>query len=253
MGAAPILEVFASYQGEGLFVGEPETFLRLAGCPLRCRYCDTAHSWDVPPEDGGAWLTPFGAMVRVADAELDPRLPIAVTGGEPLAWPDFLLGLADVAGDRPLRLETAGHDLAALERVLPRFDHLSLDLKLAADLAPPTGEAFPAPPDHLPADEATWDSLRPRQLALATDHVRAGGTAAIKLVVTPGTPATAFDTILDDIERLAPDLPLFLAPASRTGGRPLDLEPVDALTARALGRDLSPRVLPQLHRALGVR
>ena len=248
--AAPILEVFASYQGEGLFVGEPETFLRLAGCPLRCRYCDTAHSW-VVGEDA-EHLTPFGAMVRVAEVELDALRPIAVTGGEPLLWPDFLLGLADVAGDRPLRLETAGHDLDALERVLGRFDHLSLDLKLAADLAPPTWSGAPDQPD-LPADAAAWDSLRPRQLALANAHVQDGGTAALKLVVTPGTDPDAFDTLLDDLTRLAPDLPLFLAPASRPKGAAYDMEPVDALAARALAIGLFPRVLPQLHRALGVR
>ncbi len=246
MGAdsAPILEVFASYQGEGLFVGEPETFLRLAGCPLRCRYCDTPHSWVVAPD--AERLTPFGAMLRVAEVELDPHRPIAVTGGEPTLWPDFLLGLADVAGERPLRLETAGQDLAALARVLPRFDHLSLDLKLGDDLAPPAG-------DGLPADAGAWDSLRPRQLALATGHVDAGGTAALKLVVTPGTDPAAFDTILDDLTRLAPDLPLFLAPASPRDDGPYDLDPVDALAARALAAGLSPRILPQLHRALGVR
>ena len=182
----------ASCQGEGLFVGEPETFLRLAGCPLRCRYCDTAHSWVVAPD--AERLTPFGAMVRVAEVELDPRRPIAVTGGEPTLWPDFLLGLADVAGDRPLRLETAGQDLAALERVLPRFDHLSLDLKLGADLAPPVPVGTTGEPDDLPAEAAAWDSLRPRQLALATAHVAAGGTAALKLVVTPGTDPAAFDS-----------------------------------------------------------
>ena len=50
---APVMEVFCSIQGEGLWVGQPQTFLRLRGCPLRCRYCDTPGSWewtDDPPE-----------------------------------------------------------------------------------------------------------------------------------------------------------------------------------------------------------
>jgi hypothetical protein len=37
---APLLEVFASIQGVGRYTGEAQVFLRLAGCPLRCRYCE---------------------------------------------------------------------------------------------------------------------------------------------------------------------------------------------------------------------
>ena len=35
----PVMEVFASIQGEGAYVGEPQVFVRLRGCPLRCAYC----------------------------------------------------------------------------------------------------------------------------------------------------------------------------------------------------------------------
>ena len=36
-----ISEVFLSFQGEGIHVGRLQLFVRLAGCGLRCRYCDT--------------------------------------------------------------------------------------------------------------------------------------------------------------------------------------------------------------------
>lgn len=39
--AGRLLEVFSSVQGEGAHIGERHLFLRLAGCNLRCRYCDT--------------------------------------------------------------------------------------------------------------------------------------------------------------------------------------------------------------------
>ena len=254
--SAPLLEVFASYQGEGLFVGQPQTFLRLGGCPLRCRYCDTKHSWPVAAAGDESYVTPFQAILQVASAEWAqgplPR-PISVTGGEPLMWPDFLIGLASVAGERPLHLETAGHDLDALERVLPVYDHLSLDLKLADDLAPPVGGV------DLPATAADWDALRPRQLNLATAHLKRGGTASIKLVVTKATSthdSSAFEAILDDLERLGKELPLFLAPESprdpRVAFDPDVLASMDGLVAAALERGLSPRVLPQMHRTLGV-
>src|SRR5215813_11073686 len=46
---APLVEVFHSIQGEGSFLGEPMVFLRVAVCPIRCRYCDTPHSYVASP------------------------------------------------------------------------------------------------------------------------------------------------------------------------------------------------------------
>lgn len=43
----PIVEVFESIQGEGTFMGLGASFIRLAGCNLRCPWCDTKHSFDV--------------------------------------------------------------------------------------------------------------------------------------------------------------------------------------------------------------
>ena len=248
--AAPVLEVFASYQGEGLFVGQPQTFLRLSGCPLRCRYCDTPHSRPIPEREANDdWLTPFGAMLRVAEVELNVDRPIAVTGGEPLIWPGFLLGLRKVAGDRALHLETAGHDLAALEAVGAAFDHISLDLKLPGDLARPARSSFPS--SALPESASDWDALRVRQLDILTAR---GASACLKLVVTPGTDPADFEPLLADVARLAPELPLFVAPASPREGSDLgDLASLDGVVAAALEAGLEPRVLSQLHRALGVR
>ncbi|MGE0321573.1 MAG: hypothetical protein AB7S68_04680, partial [Polyangiaceae bacterium] len=41
-----ISEVFASIQGEGVSLGAPCVFLRLALCNLRCSWCDTKYTWD---------------------------------------------------------------------------------------------------------------------------------------------------------------------------------------------------------------
>jgi 7-carboxy-7-deazaguanine synthase len=72
-----VTEVFHSLQGESSRVGLPTTFVRLTGCPLRCRWCDTAYAFH-----GGENLTVDQVLERVA--RFGPR-HVCVTGGEPLA------------------------------------------------------------------------------------------------------------------------------------------------------------------------
>ncbi|QSZ67225.1 radical SAM protein [Methanofollis aquaemaris] len=73
-----VCEIFGSLQGEGIHQGRPTTFLRLAGCNLRCRWCDTPGAQD--PRQG--------EEVSV-DVVLDQiwrmrRRHVCITGGEPL-------------------------------------------------------------------------------------------------------------------------------------------------------------------------
>ncbi|MEZ6019279.1 MAG: 7-carboxy-7-deazaguanine synthase QueE [Planctomycetota bacterium] len=91
-----MIEVFASIQGEGKYVGQPQVFLRLAGCPLRCRYCDTPGSWriregaqvriDAPNgvRRENAWATPLEALQWIGAVEPGNPGPSSITGGEPL-------------------------------------------------------------------------------------------------------------------------------------------------------------------------
>ena len=73
----PVVEIFQSIQGEGVCVGEPCNFVRLAGCPLHCPWCDTKYAWDVR----NAKLM----MARQILYELNPDLDtVVITGGEPL-------------------------------------------------------------------------------------------------------------------------------------------------------------------------
>ena len=70
-------EVFLSLQGEARSAGLPTVFVRLTGCPLRCRYCDTAYAFY-----GGQWAD-IDAIVAQMLAYGVPN--VCVTGGEPLA------------------------------------------------------------------------------------------------------------------------------------------------------------------------
>lgn len=258
---APVLEAFASIQGEGRYVGQPQVFLRLAGCPLRCAWCDTPHSWVV--KDGGRARVAAPGGVRREDAlvdaraarawidELDPSgaMPVSVTGGEPALWPDFVAALARELGGRRLHLETAGAHPRALARIADDCDHLSIDLKLPMDLGAPV-EVDAAGPDTEPAPrtDAEWRDARRAVLALAR-----GRDAALKVVVAGGRDATDYDELLDDARELCPDAPLVVQPATPIGGVAApDNELTDAVLAAARGRGLDARLLPQLHRLLGL-
>ena len=74
-----IAEIFASVQGEGLRQGEPTIFVRLAGCDLRCSFCDTKYAWA-----GGKTTTTSRVLAKVR--ALRKRFPAdwaCLTGGEP--------------------------------------------------------------------------------------------------------------------------------------------------------------------------
>jgi len=73
-----VVEIFHSIQGEGLRIGEPQIFIRLAGCNMRCRWCDTAYSWD---EKDVKEMTPNEIINEI---ENYPCRSVHITGGEPL-------------------------------------------------------------------------------------------------------------------------------------------------------------------------
>ncbi len=96
-----ITEIFYSLQGESRPTGLPTVFIRLTGCPLRCVFCDTEYAYH-----GGKWSN-FESVFNEFKNYKSPL--VCVTGGEPLAQPNcigFLKELADA--DYQVSLETSG-------------------------------------------------------------------------------------------------------------------------------------------------
>lgn len=137
-------EIFLSIQGEGSRRGRPCAFVRLTGCPLRCRWCDTAYAFhggtEMPTAEVRAAVNRFGVPL------------VCVTGGEPLAQPEVHALMAALLEDGcEVLLETSGAVDAG--PVDPRVVRI-LDLK-----APGSGES-----DR--THEPTFADLRP------TDEVK---------------------------------------------------------------------------------
>ena len=102
-----INEIFHSLQGEADAVGYPTVFVRLTGCPLRCRYCDTEYAFHA-----GDWLDLDSILNKVRGYA---ARHVCVTGGEPLAQPNCL---------------------KLLERLCDQGFEVSLETSGALDIAP---------------------------------------------------------------------------------------------------------------------
>jgi 7-carboxy-7-deazaguanine synthase len=102
MRTVEVCETFVSIQGESSFAGLPCFFIRLAGCNLRCDYCDTIHAY------GPGRKTSIDELANTC-ADADTTI-CEITGGEPLLQQEFLIlatSLRDKSGKTVL-VETNG-------------------------------------------------------------------------------------------------------------------------------------------------
>lgn len=108
-----IAEMFASFQGEGLWAGTPSSFVRISGCNLRCSWCDTPYA---------SW-TPEGELMPIEDivqqVQEDGLEHVVVTGGEPM--------LFDLVTELTQALKDKGHTIT-IETAGTRFRSVSCDL-----------------------------------------------------------------------------------------------------------------------------
>ena len=121
-----ITELFHSLQGETSRAGLPTVFVRLSGCPLRCRWCDTTYSFQ-----GGETVELDAVLARIASYDTPT---VCVTGGEPLAQKNclpLLNALCDAGYS--VSLETSGaYDISEVDARVSRI----------VDIKPPeSGEA----------------------------------------------------------------------------------------------------------------
>jgi organic radical activating enzyme len=121
---ARIIEVFDSIQGEGIYLGEKQLFVRFFGCNLSCRFCDTKQNSfkEYEPQELMEEIKQYRGKYH----------SVSFTGGEPLLQKDFLketLQLTSKLGHKNY-LETNGTLAGELEDVIDYLDIIAMDLKL---------------------------------------------------------------------------------------------------------------------------
>jgi len=126
-----VSEVFKSIQGEGLYQGVDQVFVRFFGCNLKCNFCDT--ELDYYKKKTTSEL--FNEINSFGDCH-----SLSITGGEPLLQIDFLKDLLKFLKKRKQKiyLETNGTLPENLEKVIDYADIIAMDFKLPSStgLAP---------------------------------------------------------------------------------------------------------------------
>jgi len=194
-------------QGEGPYVGVPTLFVRLGECDLRCRWCDSPHTWR-PAQTCRIELARGSARFRnqpnpialeealaAADAlEVAAHPFVSLTGGEPLLQPEGARALAEGLRKRGPRclLETHGLAVEALASLLDFIDVVSMDWKLASDVR------RAADPRHGSVSEFHDAHERFLQLAKRAPEV------VVKIVITAASGDEEIDQAVTRIARTAP-------------------------------------------------
>jgi 7-carboxy-7-deazaguanine synthase len=140
-------EIFHSVQGEGVSLGVPSVFLRLATCNLACRWCDTKYTWD--------WAN-FSYETEVVELEpttIQQKIQaydcshVVITGGEPMLQQEGLQPLVEslAAEGYTFEVETNG-TIAPTPGMLRHIEqwNVSPKLRTSGNLLSETLNPFPA-------------------------------------------------------------------------------------------------------------
>ncbi|MDD3927928.1 MAG: 7-carboxy-7-deazaguanine synthase QueE [bacterium] len=241
-------EVFSSIQGEGLYAGVRQVFLRLSGCNLRCRYCDTPETREVPSmvrierKPAGGEFDEYPNPITIDHmAEMLLKIygrrklhhSLSITGGEPLLQADALMELLPHLRDEGVRiyLETNGTLPDAMRRLAPVADIVAMDIKLETA----AGVKVPHEVHRRFIEEARGTNL------------------FLKMVITAGTDCVEFMDTVKWLSEFAVDIPLVLQPVTPFGDIRGWLPPQMLITYMDAASEIleTVRAIPQMHKLLG--
>ncbi len=242
---APLTEIFASVQGEGPYVGCRQVFIRFAGCNLDCLYCDTnwqqscfceVHTID---SDAGSFKDNPVSSTLVTELVLEiitrQRIQAVVfTGGEPLLYPEYVatIGQSIAPFGGKIYLETNGTLPEAAGKLAALTDFVAMDMKI------PSTAGFPF----------LYRKHREFLQAVSDTNV------FVKVVVNNHTKKCELDPVTTIINEEKTKATLVLQPVTLGDGI-IEVKPEKLLTLQAhcLTRLRDVRIIPQMHRLLGLR
>jgi organic radical activating enzyme len=228
-------EIFPSIQGEGIFAGVPQIFIRFAKCNLSCKYCDTdfklSDKFIVKFSEltSEKYSNPVSSssVVKIVES-FSPLTWVSFTGGEPLLQVDFLDELLSKLKRKEFKLflETNGTQVNELKRILKLVDHISMDIKLPSYAG------------------SNYFSLHKEFLEVALKK-----EVEVKIVVGEDASEEEVVRAFEIVSSVSPDIPLTIQPVSGSNKPSIStLLKFYSLSESKLRRV---RILPQVHKLLG--
>ena len=229
---APIIEIFSSFQGEGLLIGQRHIFVRFAGCNLNCSYCDTN---DSKSEKSGKLMTPQQVTDEINKLLTSDCRTISFTGGEPSLYPDFINEVSKLT-ELNIMLETNG-TLPDNIDLIDRLDMVSLDIKL---------------PEHFDGDfdvEIFSNEIKSLNLLMAKSI-----NVYCKVVILPSTKIKSFKEVIkklsDNISSKS-NLQIIIQPSSPlTEWKDLNFKLFEF--SEIVGQYFEVSTIPQIHKILDI-
>jgi 7-carboxy-7-deazaguanine synthase len=231
-------EIFTSIEGEGILIGTKTLFIRMAGCHLGCIWCDTGYAL---PLNSGKEYT-LGHVKDMISKELRPNTYKAnFTGGEPLLQHYAVADLARFIKDKGLKtyLESSCFDSHRFEKVLPFIDICKIEFKMR---------------DSKAVDSERHDRLLINERECLDLSIECSKTTYIKIIVTASSSIGEFRNLLQDVftHIETRDLAGFIIQPSSAMDEP-SLEKLLMFYDAAYPIYHNVRIIPQLHKLMGVR
>ena len=236
---ARVSEIFTSIEGEGIFVGKKTLFIRLSGCHLKCRWCDTKYA--LPLDSGTDYQ--IDEIKDLIIKELQPfTYKVNFTGGEPLLQIEAVIELADfIKKQTNLKtyMESSCFDSELFSKVLPCIDICKIEFKTD---------------DSKVVEDEEYDNLILNEIKCLELAVERNKATYIKIVVTNSTNLESFKNLVYNIsEKIKPsDILGFIIQPSFGIDQPTVNKLLDTYD---IVQPIFPevRIIPQLHKEIGAR